>query len=202
MVKILSQAGISLADMYDIEGSIAGIEQLETRELAIVHEMGATLFSERMRTSVRRLTSPATLQNTNIDVGFSNFPDGPTRLLGIQVISDNGARISHLQCSVNAPFNGRDFPVWVYDQTNFRAIDIEDDGGVVGANLLIPEPAVALPSFCGGMGQPHPMVSNFVMRGRTTAFGAGTVTATALIYIAFALQTSQISAFGARIPSW
>ena len=45
MVKILSQAGISLADLYNVEGSIAGIEQLDTRELPIVHEMSGTIFS-------------------------------------------------------------------------------------------------------------------------------------------------------------
>ena len=208
MVKILSQGGRSLADMYDVEGSIAGIEDLQTRELQIVHEMGATLFSERFRTTIRSVASAATAQNTDINLAITTLPNAITRILGIQVFADNGARIDRCQVSVNEPTNGDDFPIWVWDALNLSAgVRVEVDGGQVAVDILIPERNGSLPTFVTGAAgetrsqQAPDAVRDITVRSRTTGFGAGTVVLTVLVYVAFT-YTGGVSAFGAIVPSW
>lgn len=202
MVKILSQSGNSLADMYDVVGSVAGIEQLETRELPIVHEMGRTIFSERFSTIIRRQTSGAVAQNTDINIVTADLPSVPSRLLGVAVISDSGARILRLTAACRSSQNLREFPVWVYDGTNFLPISLVDNGAAVAQfDLLLPNAqATMLPSFTGGSGQPQ-VVEELALRGRTTGFGAGTVFVRVLYYLAFA-QITGISSRGLPIPSW
>lgn len=207
-MKILSQAGQSLADMYQVEGSIAGIDQLDTRELPIVHEVGATVFSERFRTTIRRVESGNVAQSQNIDLEINDLPASISRILGLLVLSDDGSRINHLCGSVNAPvvattppLVGQDFPFWVYSGDR-RSVRVEDDGTVAVFESLLGEAgALMLPTFCGGRDQGGTPVQNFRLRGGTTAFGAGTVFVTALLYLAFT-EAGGVSAFGAHVPSW
>ena len=202
MPKILSQAGISLADTYDVKGSIAGIDTLETHELPIVHEMGGTIFSERYSTTVRRSRSVGVGQNTDVNTVFTNFPDTPTRVLGVAVICTAGVRIDRWAVHVRDPIALREFPLWVYDGANFLSVNIEDDTpGVVTEELLLGNvQATMLPSFGGGTDQPQ-IVNEIAIRGRTTGFGAGTVNISTLLYIAFS-QIGGISSRGLPIPSW
>ena len=204
MVKILSQAGNSLADMYDVVGSVAGIDQLETQELGIVHEMGATVFSERFRISTRRLETIATAQSLAFSAEITDLPDGVSRILGIQVFADNGARVSTAQLSINDPIAERDFPLWVYDNVGgaeFRQARIEDDGTLVNRDFLMPilGPSTVPCFVTNGQSEREPEV--IALRGLTTAFGAGTVTLFALVNLAFTF-TGGVSARGARVPSW
>lgn len=203
MVKILSQAGISLADMYQAEGSIAGIEELDTRELGIIHEMGATIFSERFRTTFRRVGIIDVLQSTDIDLSIVNMPEGISRIIGVQVFSLNGARIANCQVSLHDPVALQDFPIWAFDLTIRDQIRIQDAGAAVAnTELLNPVPGLLLPSFVTvGQTKSGREMSDIHVRARTTAFGAGTATLTVLVHFAFNF-TSGVSAFGARIPSW
>jgi len=202
MTKILSQSGISLADTYDVQGSIAGIENLETENLPIVHEMGATVFSERVTGDVFRITTGVLLQSVDYNVVFSDLPIMPCRLLGVQVFSDTAARLA--RGAVNIRNNaGREMPVWVWDQTNELAVDFSDNGAAVASHeVLTPAPGFAqLPTMLFGTAQPRLGMSELALRGRTTAFGAGNVTVTALFFIAFPEQQG-IPSIGLPIPSW
>jgi len=207
MVKILSQAGESLADMYQAEGSIAGIEQLETRELPIVHEMGATVFSERFRLSILRIAAGATAQNTDIDVSVTTLPEAITRILGVQVFSDTVARVLSAQVSTHSPTLTpiavqQDFPIWAWDGTNSNSIRLQDLNTIATFDLLTPVVGGHIPSFITpGTDQGAFPVRDIELRGRTTGFGAGTVTLTALLYLASTFA-GGISSFGARVPSW
>ena len=203
MGKIQSRSGDSLADIYDVVGSIAGIEQLETRELPIVHEMGATLFSERFSSTIRRAAAGAIAQNTDFEVILTDLPDVPTRLIGIAVISNDVTRISNAAVMIRSPGADRELPVWVFDQTNSLRVRIRDEGARANADLLLSSVGVImLPGFVGGLGQPHPShVEEIVLAGLTTGFGAGTVTITGLYQIAFS-QVGGISSRGLPIPSW
>ena len=204
MSKILSQAGNSLADIYDVEGSIAGIDHLETHDLPIVHEVGATVFSERFATTTRRMVSPATAQNTNIDVTLTNLPAQVTRLLALVVFSDSATRISNLMVAVRDPVAPiQEVPIWVYEGGTSSVARFEDDGTGVTVEVLVPDVSlVAIPTFIGGSGQQNPnMVQEIAMRGLTTGFGAGTVLATAVLYFAFS-QVLGTNSRGLPIPSW
>jgi len=203
MTKILSQTGISLADTYDVEGSIAGIEQLESREVSLVHEMGGTIFSERLSGAIRRVTTGAILQNAAWDLILTDLPAVPTRVLGVVVFSDDDARISRAMVAIRDPLAEREIPIFVWDANEATVtVRMQDNGAAVTTeNVLANALGVAtLPSMLIGSEQPQP-VDQVAFRGLTTGFGAGTVVTTALIYIGFS-QVGGISSHGLPVPAW
>jgi len=201
MVKILSQSGRSLADMYDVAGSVAGIDQLETRELPIVHEMGATVFSERFRTTIRRMPGAATAQSTDISITLANLPESIARILAVQVLSDDASRIAHAVVSSLDATTGQEIPIWVWDGT-FETGRVLDNGTTAVFDILTPSPGHSfIPTFTGGALQGSVRVDRLRLRATTTAFGAGNVFLTGLIFVAFSYE-GGVSSFGATVPSW
>lgn len=203
MVKIQSQSGNSLADTYDVEGSIAGIDQLLTKELPIVHEMGATVFSERFTTAIRRVALGSINQSTEFAVNLTDLPATPSRLLGVSVVSDVGANIARAAVMVRDPTSEREFPVWVFDGSTVITIKMDDNGTETDFDLLVGQAStVFTPTFVGGVGQPGlGAVNELIIRGETTAFGAGTVLIRAFYHIAL-VQLGGISSRGLPLPSW
>ena len=204
MVKILSQSGISLADAYNVEGSIAGVEQLNSSEVQLVHEMGGTIFSERFRTTVRFAEETGMAQSTAFNLVTTNLPVTISRLLAVAVVSDDATRIANATISVRDPISagGMEVPVWVYENPKFTVARFIDRGSSVTFNLLQPFPGtVFLPTFIGGINQGPVPVNEIVLRGATAAFGAGTVFIRVFYYIAFPFL-GGISSFGLPIPSW
>ena len=205
MTKILSQSGNSLADLYDVQGSIAGIDQLETRELPIMHEMGATVFSERLSGFVRRGTSGAIAQNTNFDVVLSDLPFGISRILSVQVICDTVSNITDVCVVQRTAATEQDLPIWTGGPSlplAAQRVRFEVAGaGVAYHDVLTPQ-VYALPSLVIGEGQPQ-QVSQIAMRGLTAAFGAGTVTIQMLVYLALShVGGGSISNRGLPVPGW
>ena len=204
MVKVLSQSGNSLADMYDAEGSIAGIEQLETRELPIVHEMGHTLFSERYSSFIRVAESAAIPQSVAFDVVLSDLPAGPFRIFGIAVSGTPASRVALASVAVRDPGNGREIPIWMFDSSSDVEIGVRysDDGAAVATrNFLRPVQLLeAIPHTQTGVGQPQ-SVRDIAFRGQSSAFGAGTVVVQALIHLGFS-QVGGLSSRGLPVPSW
>ena len=208
MVKIQAQAGNSLADIYDVKGSVAGIEHLETHDLPIVHEMGATVFSERFSQDIRRLQTGALAQNTNWDIIVANLGDNAVRIFGLAVHVDVTSRVSVASIAINREINGREVPIWAWDT---GASDIEvavrysDDGGAT-ATVIFLRPLVhfgILPSMTTGAEQPT-RNNRIAFRGRTSGFGAGTVQATVDIITGFGeIQSGGgLSSRGLPVPSW
>ena len=143
MVKIQAQAGSSLADVYDVRGSIAGIDQLETNDLPIVHEMGATVFSERLVGRLNRGTSGAIAQNTTFDIDFASLVENEAlaRVVGISVWTDAAARLVNVAWLLVDDRDGREIPVWAWDSVNgISVITRLSNQGAAAANvdLLIP----------------------------------------------------------------
>jgi len=203
MVKILSQSGNSLADMYDVVGSVAGIEELETRELAIIHEMGATLFSERISGTMRRMDSGAIAQSLGWEVILTNLPNTMTRILGLVVFSTDSTRINVATINVRSPGQQREVPIFTWDANEPVVTARFMDNGVAAANHQVLQGNVGvgtMPTMLIGSLQPQ-SVGEIAFRGSTTAFGAGTVTITAVFYQAFA-QIGGVSSRGLPIPSW
>lgn len=204
MVKILGRAGVSLADVYDVVGSRAGLEQLESREVSLVHEMGQTIFSERFSLFVRRATSGALMQSVNFNIVLSDLPSGAWRILGVMVFADVQGRALLASVAVRDPLGGRELPFWVWDSagdSDLVRVRMEDNGaGVAQHRVLQPAPALIHLPGLGAGDQPQSM-SEIAFRGSTNAFGAGTVTLTMILQIGFS-QVGGLDSHGLPIPSW
>jgi len=203
--KILSQSGVSLADVYDVEGSIVGVEELDADAVKTVHEMGATIASERMSGRVLLMATGAIAQNITFDQTL-NLGADISRILNVQVIVDTVANLT--SCSVgimDGTFGAtpNEMPLWAW--TN--AIDTERAirGTILGANgnrnQLIPIDGLTGPTMLFGTGQPLP-VATLTFRGVTSGFGAGTVSVSALIYAATPTGPSGLGNVGLPVPSW
>lgn len=208
MPKIRSQAGISLSDLYDVEGSIVGVQDLVSREVHLSHEMGAAIFSERLVGRVRRMTTGDLAQNIDFSVQMADLPRVGFRVLGIDVISDAGLRVGHAVVSMHVPgvTFGQDFPLWTFDQdfanTGRTVRIIDDENAEANLNQLAGQLGDGtLPSMGFGVDQ-RLNVPNIVLRGTTSGFGAGTVEVIALIYVAAAETGSGLSSRGLPIPGW
>ena len=206
MTKVLSQAGSSLADIYDVEGSIAGIDQLLTDELPIVHEMGGTVFSERLSGEIVRLSTGALAQSVAFDVILTSPPINTYRLLGLFVFADVN-RVSFAQVSLRNTGTDREIPLWWWDTTasinDVSSVRMRDNGAAAATHIALNTPQFQLPSLAIRSGQLQETGGEIVFRGEMTAFGAGTVTATAILYLGLTdLPTAGLSSRGLPIPSW
>lgn len=202
--KVLSQAGISLADIYDIQGSIAGVDQLLATDVALFHEMGATIFSERLIGEINRQETGDILQNATWNLTVLVPPAGIYRVLAVQVLADAAAKVSIAQVSLRSLGTTREIPIFVWDQANdiSSGIRIVDDGAATATmQALIQTSPVAMPNLGVGRGQAASVGDQIVFRGLMLGFGGGTAEAVALVYLASS-RTTAISSIGVPIPAW
>ena len=208
MVKILSQSGNSLADLYDVQGSIAGIEDLATQELPIVHEMGATIFSERLGGEIVRLSSGDLAQNIAFDVILTSPPVGIYRVLGVCVLQDTAAlaRLTFAQVSLRDPGTGREMPffVWDVDEDKESSIRIVENGAAAATMGILRTFRNTQTTTLGiGEGQPRRVGEEIVLRGLTAGFGAGTIETIALVYLGLTeVAQGSLSSRGLPVPGW
>ena len=201
MAKILGQAGISLADIYDVEGSIAGIERLEAEDLHLVHEVGTTVFSERFGGEIVRLDSTAVLQNVAFDITTLLVGSNFTRVFGVQVFADVTSRLDNVAVSIRDVPALNEIPIFIWDSNDTeRTVRIVDDGAAA-ADVFMLMGAAQVPSMTFGNDQPT-VTNGIVMRGESSGFGAGDVTCVALVYLGFASGAGGLSSFGLPVPSW
>lgn len=204
MVKILSSSGRSLSDLYDVQGSIVGIEQLESREVSLVHEMGGTIFSERYSTFTRRAITGDISQSTAFNVVLEDLPSHFFNLIAISVLVSTAARVSNASVAIRNPLSGREMPIWIWASATDAeiAVRFSNDGAAVATGIFL-QPNLAnvqLPQMMAGAGQPQ-HVSSLALRGFTSAFGAGTVEVTAFLHVEFA-ALGALSSRGLPFPSW
>jgi len=205
MVKILSQAGISLADTYDVQGSIAGIEQLNSDNVSLIHEMGQTIFSERLVGTIERRTTGDLLQNISYNIIASDITEVPGRVMGVMCFVDIGARLNMHAVYVHDSFHGREIPIFVWDSNNdgTALVRISDDAAAAATlTMLQPvRPLATVPSMLTGTDR-NQSVDFITIRGQTLGFGAGTIDITTLIYLAFPESAGGLSSEGLPLPSW
>ena len=192
--------------MYDVEGSIVGVEELVPKEVHLSHEMGGTIFSERLVGTIIEGGTGAVAQDTTFIGSSATIAAVPmVRLLGIQVITSVTSRILNCACSVRGEVGGVDLslPVWVWDGTNEDIVRCNIASGIVDTITLRPQPEYTLlPNLLIGPTQAI-TINRIHMRGTTSSFGAGTVTITLRVYVAFPeLEASGVSSAGLPIPSW
>lgn len=204
--RILSQAGQSLADVYDIEGSVAGLEELDSAEVKTVHEMGATIASERMSGQLVVVTSTALAQTLTWDATLGLPRRFIDRILGIQVLAD-ADRVLTAGVFVQDAGPGGSFaeiPIWSWDAAVDGVKTIRTSLQESTRNLILLQPTQMLgPSMLIGSEQPLP-TGQLVFRGVTTTFGAGTVTVRMVAYLAFneIIGGGGLSSKGLPLPSW
>jgi len=200
--KILGKAGDSLADVYDVKGSIAGVEELLSQDVSLVHEMGGVLFSERLSSRVVALASGSIAQSLAFNVNFS-FGEN-SRILALCVITDNVARLNDVQISLTSgpAVDNTEVPIFAWNDANdlSTGINVLLAGSVASRAMLIPATDMQIPNLLVGSDSPRPLTT-MSMRGDTTAFGAGTTITTALIYVAFP-QVQGLSSRGLPLPGW
>lgn len=207
-VKILSRSGASVADVYDALGSNVGIDELDVGSLKGVHEMGGTVFAERVGGQIRRGTTGDIIASAGIvvEVGMPLFP---TRLLGLTVITDDASRVNRCAVMPQGEMDGtttatQEMPIWVWDETNSTPVRMVDNNGAAALfDVLHPiQPLTQVPSMMFGADSPAQTTATMAMRGDATAFGAGTVEIILLMYIAHAVAQSGLSSYGLPIPGW
>lgn len=203
MPKVLAQAGTSLSDVYDVEGSIAGVEELVTRDVGLLHEMGATIFSERFSTAIIRATSGDVAASTAFDDISTPNVDSYFRVMNVAVLSDGVARLANCNVAIRDPLSGREVPLWVWDENvadPALAIRIAENGGAAGAGFTWLNGLTFLPIIGAAAAQPQ-STPDITFRGLTNAFGAGVVETIALVTLAFA-ESRALSSIGLPLPGW
>jgi len=206
--KILSQAGVSLADVYDIEGSVVGLEELDVENIKGVHELGAQIHSERLLVFGLDANSGLVAQSTNWSISLGGFPDSINRILSICFIADTAARVDF--CNLNILDGGslQGHPIAAWDSN----VDVEQqvrwlNPTIATETLLMPTRQIAggLPTILARTGASEVMPT-LEFRGRTLGFGAGTVRTRALIQVARPDRGNpapgEPSSHGLPIPSW
>jgi len=207
MPKILGQAGKSLADVYDVEGSQAGIDNLVAHDVNLVHEMGAVILSERLISNIERTTTGAIAQTITFNIA-AVMTTNIYRVMGIYVQTDVPARLTRVQVSLRSPVSGREVPFFIWDLANDveSTINIVEAGAAVSVDtaLIQTSPVPNMPTLGISGDQPagNQHGQEIVMRGLTETFGAGTVTVTALIHTVLASVPGSSTSKGLPLPSW
>ena len=203
MGKILTRSGATLADVYDIEGSIAGVEALLTENVTLQHEMGGTILSERLISETRIFQTGDLLQSVNFEV-FEGQPTVHSRIVALSVFADTASRIQRVMVGFFDGQTGGDTtnPIFSFETgtgSDFaRVIRVRIGGSLFNIGKLIPTDAVTVPVFQVGAPVERQTLSAI---GTTTAFGAGTVQLTVIVTRVFP-RLEGISSRGLPVPSW
>lgn len=207
MAKILGEGGKSLADIYDVVGSVVAVDEIEADSVTAVHELGALINSERMGSSIALLKTGDLNQSADVLVEMSGFT-GITRVLNVFVYADAGSRVNDVSVNIQDAGAQREVPLFMWEtgqDAEFTA-RILSEGNAGGFRVL--RPAVqylTLPGMVFGAGQ-RAQCPVLTMRGTTGGFGAGTVEIFAAVQIANAdvtgTGTGAPSNIGLPIPSW
>jgi len=206
--RVLSQAGVSLADVYDVEGSIAGIDRLDINEIKGVHELGAQIHSERLKAFIVQSSSGAVAQSTTWGLTIGGFPDSINRLLAVTVIANNAARVDHCSIAIQEQGNSREIPVWAWDTADDAEKQVEwsIDGAAAATQFYLAVIGIPqVPELLTRLGDDGQM-PQLIFRGETGAFGAGNVTTRALFHVARPNTGNpppgEPSSHGLPIPGW
>jgi len=205
MSRIQAKAGESLADVYDVRGSIAGLDELETKTVQAVHELGATIFSERLRARVISGVSGDKAASASFDFTLFNFTAIPfIRIHQIFVFTDTTSRLADVAVSIEDEKSaGTGMPIWVWNGSDELAVRTSVAGSPTNTIALVPSIAFGgLPSFMVGRNQPGQESSpNLTVRGNTSAFGAGDVEVTAHALVSFPIL-GGVNSRGLPVPGW
>lgn len=208
MAIIQGRSGDSLAGIYDVVGGSFDVGRLAETEVQLVHEMGETIASERLRTDLRIVEALGVAQSTNFNVAIDDLPRGPFRLQSGVVFIDVGGRVSGVCLSMELGDGSRSIPL--YSWSSATGVEVPQQftigGALVARSLLLPLynafPVLGLGTFQG-----TPVQQNRILRlaGATAAFGAGTVDIRAMVistHMDIPGGQQQPISWGLPVPSW
>lgn len=204
--RILGDSGKSLADVYDVDGSVVPIENINGEDIHLVHEMGGTIMSERLAGEHFRLGTGPHLQNVTFNATMAGTDLAPlSRILAIQVMAlqIQAGRTDRLAVMLQDAVSGREIPLWIWDATTDPEVELNwsDSGAAVAANISFqPVSHIFVPSMLVGAGHQQPL-HNIILRGVTGAFGAGNITYFLMVHMLFP-HLKGISSLGLPVPSW
>jgi len=208
MGKFRSQAGISMAQSYQIEGGIVGVEELLSKEVHLAESFGERVFSERLQSFFIKISSGAIAQSLSWAVTAGGIPDSPNRILSVQCIIGSGdaSKIVNANVDIEDVSSGRELPIYVYDTDIDAERDLRwSDDGAAAANFSLLGHSLDVPTLITRFGD-ELLMPTFMFRGRTTAFGAGTIEMFALIHMVRANPGSPTpghpSSHGLPLPGW
>lgn len=214
MAKILAKVGESLADSYDVIGSIAGTEELLSREVSLLHELGGTMFSERLTSHITRISSGSLAQNASFDIVSSPFADCPNRISLVQFIANAASKFKFCSLMIDDPNGSLEIPVDVWcgagattsgSGDSEAAIRFDDDGAGASAMSWLRPTLAFEPVVIARMGG-ITGIPTLIFRGTAAAFGGGT--AELLCYVHHMRPTllnptpGSASSHGLPLPSW
>ena len=203
--KILAQAGSSLADIYDVQGSVIGLEELDASHVKAVHDLGGTIFSERLRGLIIRMDSTAIAQNIDFEVIAGGLPNNIQRVLNIAIVARETTRILNCSLALQTAAGTREFIIQSWDSTPDVEHRVRFFDGVLGDHFLLVPGFNQLPTIIAPHSDENDMLS-LVFRGTASAFGAGTVTVKAWVYLLRPGPGTPTpgtpSSHGLPIPSW
>jgi len=212
--KILSQAGVSMADSYEVEGSIVGVDNLDANNVSLVENMSSRVFSERMSSHLLRISSGSLAQNSAWDIVASPFPDCPCRITNIVFIALTASRISMADLMIADPNSDVEMPIATWasgavttggSADSEAPIRFDDDSAGAGTVSLLRQTLPMFPQLVVRMGS-APGMPVLKFRGLTSGFGAGTVEV--LCYVSHCRPNvltpaaGHPSSHGLAIPSW
>jgi len=208
MPKIQSQAGVSLGDVYDVVGSRIGVEELEAREVNLVHEMGAQIHSERLLGFQLVMASGDIAQSLNFSDQLGAFPDSVNRILSCtcSVAAGEAGRISDAQVSIVLP-SAQEVVIWQWDSVNGLegTIRFQLNGAATADRVSLLSPLTFVQQLVTRSGFARRMAT-LSFRGKTLAFGAGTVNASVVLHVlrpnTGAPAPGAPSSHGLPLPSW
>lgn len=208
--RVLAQAGHSLADLYDVEGSSIDIKALDNDEVKLVHDLSHTVFSERLHANLNVMDSTALAQNLSWNIELVGFrADVPQRLLGISVLANTAARVTRASLAIQDNNTEIEVVFWAWDIADDAEISTRwsDSGAAIATHFLLsPLGFVSVPpTLLIRQGVAANMPSIF-FRGTTEGFGAGTVRTRAILHFARPMPPlvapGDPSSVGLPLPSW
>ena len=202
--KVLGEAGKSIPDVYDVDGSVVDIDRIDGREIKLVHEMGATILSERLAGEHFRIGSGPHLQNVDFEAIIATPPGSISRIVALQVLCTvaQQGRTARVAVVLQDGTSGRETPVWIWETGQAETeVEWSDSGQAVATfSAFQPTSHIYVPSMLIGVGHAQ-QVQNIILRGTTGAFGAGNITYFLMAYLLFPTPTA-VNSFGLPIPSW
>lgn len=206
MASQQNDVGRSIAKLYDSPEQLRAGAELTDREIVLTHDMGQQVFAERHRV-VHRQATFAVAQSTAFDQLIDGLPE-QFQVLGVQVTVDTNGAIANL--AVHAENEGHTLSnalfYWESAGGSSTVIRVAPGGDT---NVLLPS------AVCAALFPNRNLVLSrntreatggiaLAVRGTTTAFGAGNVTITARLLLAFFNRQNSTMPLGAvaPFPSW
>lgn len=207
-VRTQGAVGTSLGPLYDTEGTrlSAGADILDG-EIHLVHELGGQVAAERMRWQLRTGTATAIAQSTAFEARIVDLPD-MCKITGWWIEVGTAGRLRDAGIYLENSTEAQGVPLMLWDSATGTTGTFQMFGG--DRILLIPGAAMGAAYPNRDFAYRNLDASNneveLVLRGQTSAFGAGDVTIAGRIAMLFFSRSGGLGLLPpgaiAPYPSW